>query len=249
MVLGQAEPNRVAVGRKSCHERPLTADRDRIQYRMEAAHRQRIEVESAGWRARTSRRRRSPGGAGAMYMSRDGRANPMGRERRDQIERFLQWAEHLDEHDRALVRAIYDRGMPAAEVARATRSEPRVVRRRLRQVTERMTCEAFAAVLRLRAGWPAARRAVAEAVWLRGRTQREAARETGLSLHHVRQEIERIRAALEAEGAADPTVRSRDGKAKGGEHEEAGGDRAIRMSPRRREPDAPGRRAMQRRTF
>jgi DNA-directed RNA polymerase specialized sigma24 family protein len=44
--------------------------------------------------------------------------------------------------------------------------------------------------------WSAECQAVAERIWLRGFTGREAARDLGLSLHRVRQHVAAVRAVL-----------------------------------------------------
>jgi DNA-directed RNA polymerase specialized sigma24 family protein len=179
-----------------------------------------------------------------MYAARDGRANPISHQRRDAVEHMLRLADQLPPAERSLVQAVYDRGLSAADLARAAGLPPWSVRRRLRRILARIASPVFAAVLRLEGDWPPRRRAVARAVWIEGLSQREAARSTGLSLHHARMEIERIRAALEAAGVDDPTVRP------ASEPESDHGDPSSRrshapnaapgrVSRRRRAPDPP----------
>ncbi len=112
---------------------------------------------------------------------------------RDTAERLLSYADLLDRADRALLLAIFDRGLSAAEFARAMDQPPRTVRQRVQRLVERIGSARFQFVIRNRYGWPTARRQVGQAVFLRGLTQRRAAAQLGLSLHQVRQEIERIR--------------------------------------------------------
>ncbi|HRP63096.1 MAG TPA: sigma factor-like helix-turn-helix DNA-binding protein [Phycisphaerales bacterium] len=99
---------------------------------------------------------------------------------------------HLDPSDRALINAIYRHGMSAAEFARAVHMTPANIRNRVRRIVRRMISPPFRYVLAHRSGWPRAMRRVAEAIFLEGRTQREAAAATGVSLHHVRQIHQRI---------------------------------------------------------
>lgn len=99
---------------------------------------------------------------------------------------------HLDPSDRALINAIYRHGMSAAEFARAVHMTPANIRNRVRRIVRRMISAPFRYVLAHRSGWPHAMRRVAEAIFLEGRTQREAAAATGVSLHHVRQIHQRV---------------------------------------------------------
>jgi DNA-directed RNA polymerase specialized sigma24 family protein len=175
-----------------------------------------------------------------MYAARDGRANPISHQRRDAVEHMLRLADQLPPAERSLVQAVYDRGLSAADLARAAGSPPWALRRRLRRILSRIASPAFSTVLRLEHDWPPRRRAVARAVWIEGLSQRDAVRSTGCSLHHVRIEIERIRAALEAAGVADPTLRppSADpGDARRSAPSPPGSARPV--SPRRRSPDPP----------
>ena len=117
--------------------------------------------------------------------------------RRASAERLLDYADHLDGSDRALLRAVFDRGLTAADLARVIGQEPRAVRRRVQRLVERIGSASFQFVMRTCDGWPSSRRRVGESIILRGSTQRGAAVQLGLSLHQVRREIERIRALYE----------------------------------------------------
>ena len=105
---------------------------------------------------------------------------------RRRTEGLLTYAEHLDSADRALVEAVFERGASAAGLARAMSRDPRHVRRRLKRLINRMSSRMFQFVLRQRMHWTPNQRRVAEAVVLRGLTQRQAASELGLTLHQVR---------------------------------------------------------------
>ena len=117
--------------------------------------------------------------------------------RRASAERLLDYADHLDGSDRALLRAVFDRGLTSTDLARVIGQEPRAVRRRVQRLVERIGSASFQFVMRNRDGWPLSRRQVGESNILRGSTQRRAAMQLGLSLHQVRSEIERIRALYE----------------------------------------------------
>lgn len=113
--------------------------------------------------------------------------------RRSAAERLLQWAEHLDPADRALVRSVYERGMPVSALARAAGVPPGRLRARLRRLQSRMTSPEFQLVLRRRDRWPRERRRVAELIFCRGWTQREAARALEITLHQVRRAVEQVK--------------------------------------------------------
>ncbi len=124
---------------------------------------------------------------------------PQAYRHRDAAEKLLDYADFLESADRALLRAIFDRGLSATEFARAMGQPPRRVRQRVQRLVQRLGSTPFQFVLRNRYAWSAARRQVAESIFLRGLTQRRAAAQLGLSLHQVRQEIERVRALYECQ--------------------------------------------------
>jgi DNA-directed RNA polymerase specialized sigma24 family protein len=117
--------------------------------------------------------------------------------RRGVIERLLDRANYLTSSDRTLLRGIYDRGMDASEVARVMGRRPRGVRQRVQRLVEHLNSPDFTFILRAGRRWPKTRRRVGELVFLQGLTQREAAARLGISLHHLRREIERIRALID----------------------------------------------------
>ena len=116
---------------------------------------------------------------------------------RDAAERLLDYADYLGGADRALLRAIFDRGLTAAEFARAMKQPPRTVRQRVQRLVELVGSGRFQFVMRNRYAWTRARRQVAESIFLRRLTQRRTAARLGLSLHQVRQEVERIQTLYE----------------------------------------------------
>ena len=116
---------------------------------------------------------------------------PRGRSNsRANLEELLRFAIHLDDPDRDLLIAVYNDGMPLRRVGRmlGVRS-PSPVARRLRRAPARLADPLFRKVLASRDRWSAERHAVAEQVWLRGRTNRQAAHALNLSLHRVRQHV------------------------------------------------------------
>ena len=117
--------------------------------------------------------------------------------RRVSAERLLDYADHLEGSDRALLRAVFDRGLTSTDLARVIGEEPRAVRRRVQRLVERIGSASFQFVMRNCEGWPSSRRRVGESIVLRGSTQRQAAVQLGLSLHQVRREMEHIQALYE----------------------------------------------------
>jgi DNA-directed RNA polymerase specialized sigma24 family protein len=120
------------------------------------------------------------------------------RHHRDLVQRLLDRATCLPAPDLALLRAAYDDGRSAVEIAAMLGTEPRAIRRRLRRLAQRVLSEEFLFVLRHRDSWDSARRNIATACLLHGRSIRQTARELGLSLYTVRRHYLAILALFEA---------------------------------------------------
>jgi hypothetical protein len=118
-------------------------------------------------------------------------------DRRGVIEQLLNLSENLSQEDRALLRSVYDAGLSPTLLAHASGRDSRRMRQRVARLVGRIGSDMFQFVLRERQDWPAPRRRIAELIFLRGQTQRDVAAASGTSLHHVRREIERIRALRE----------------------------------------------------
>jgi DNA-directed RNA polymerase specialized sigma24 family protein len=131
---------------------------------------------------------------------------------RTAIEQALRLADRLAPADRDLMRAVYERGMSAEAFARAAGRSPRSVRGRLRRLIERMTSQPFRFVALHQRRWPAQRRRVAELVILQGLGLRAAAARAGMSIHHVRREIDRVRALIEEAATTAATQLSSTGR-------------------------------------
>ncbi len=120
------------------------------------------------------------------------------RSRQNWAGRILELAEHLAPGDRALISMIYYHGMTASEFARAAGTHRRSVAMRIRRLVDRITSDTYQRVVAIHKTWPPQRQAVAEAIFLQGMTQREAAKRLDISLHRVRRECDHIRAVVEA---------------------------------------------------
>lgn len=101
------------------------------------------------------------------------------------------------ETDAALLKAVYAKGEPIAELARLRREKPGQTRRRLTALTRRLLSREFEFVVRHRASLIGHRRSVATLCFIHGCSMREAARELGLSFHAVRRHHVAIRALME----------------------------------------------------
>src|SRR5262245_4586195 len=107
-------------------------------------------------------------------------------------ETILWLARHLPPDDQGLLQTIYERNVPIQMAARMLGEDHRTVRKRVRRLVSRLTSPLFRFVVSHRLEWPPHRRAVAEAVLLRGQAQRHTATDLGLSVHRVRLELDRV---------------------------------------------------------
>ncbi|MCA9293780.1 MAG: hypothetical protein KDA20_08200 [Phycisphaerales bacterium] len=121
------------------------------------------------------------------------------RRRRELAEVLVEHAQFILPMDRALIESIYRDGQTAQHVGALNAISPRAVRRRIRQLTERLLSPRFAYVLQHREQWPTIRRRIAVACALQGRTMRETSRHLRVSLHTVRKEMGIVDALLDAQ--------------------------------------------------
>lgn len=143
------------------------------------------------------------GGRSKMSTPSRARSSPLVRARQRalgkrfeslRVERMLTLAEHLSPPDRALIDAVYRKGMSIAAVARAAAGGPseRVLRARLRRLVRRLLdrrAEGVARAIRFDLGWPAQRREIARCRYFEFATMREIARRFGLSMHQARKKV------------------------------------------------------------
>lgn len=134
------------------------------------------------------------------------------RTRREHAELLTERAAWIPAPDRELVEAVYREGHSVASYVRAHRGlgferwTERSARRRLRRLVERLASPRFAFVIAARTSWPIARRRVAMAVVVQGKTLRDTARTLGLSLHVVRRHIDAVDALFTESRAATPAA-------------------------------------------
>jgi hypothetical protein len=116
---------------------------------------------------------------------------------RASIDQILEYSRDLSAADRALIEGVYVRGMRPAEFARAVGMESGAIRKRLERTVRRMSSPLFRFVVRHKNDWTEDRAAIADAVILRGLSQRSTAMMLGIGVHRVRREIDRIRALVD----------------------------------------------------
>jgi len=112
---------------------------------------------------------------------------------RAEAERMRERVVHLAREDKEFLTPILDGSLSIAQVARLSGQPGWRLRRRLRRLLARLRSPRFRFVAREMELWPPARREVARAVVLEGRTQREAALRLGVSRHHIRRHLEAVR--------------------------------------------------------
>jgi hypothetical protein len=107
----------------------------------------------------------------------------------DVAERIVHRADGVDPQDRELLRAVFGHGRSVAELARLLGPgvDVRRLRKRIRRLTARTLSPLFVFVWSRRDRWAADRRRVAVAYFLQGHSIRRVSRETGLTVHEVRQ--------------------------------------------------------------
>lgn len=117
--------------------------------------------------------------------------------RRRHVERLLERAQLLDEPDRLLIEAVYEHGLSVAAIARLRQRSPSCVYHKLKQLLARIRSPLFEYVAAHRDVLPIDIRRTAEAIALRGRTQRQTAALTRQSLHTVRRHMQAVRTLAE----------------------------------------------------
>lgn len=141
--------------------------------------------------------------AGAWIEGLDETIDLRRRSTQEKSSRIIRRAHWLDENDREIVIAYFERGMHASEIGTLLNTDPRLIRRRLRHIIQRLEDPRCAYVVAHRNAWSARRRAIAEDLFIRGRSMREISKERGLSLHAVRKHRDAIDAMTIAQTLSD----------------------------------------------
>ena len=144
-----------------------------------------------------------PRGLGdAAWIQDDEQGVDLRRKRNAELaRRVTQRASWLDHGERELALAYFDRGMSAASIGAMLGQSPRLVRKRLKHIVNRLVDPRTAYVVEHRNAWAPSRRAVAEELFLHGHSMREVAHRLGLSLHNVRKHRDAIEAMSQAQRA------------------------------------------------
>lgn len=121
--------------------------------------------------------------------------------RADELDQLVQRARALPERDRLLIEALFRDGKRGPQVAALMGLPVRAVRNHARRLVDRLRSPRFIYVLRHQSHWPETRRKVANAVVIRGLSNRLAASELNLSLHVVRRQMVAIHALHDAHAA------------------------------------------------
>ncbi len=112
---------------------------------------------------------------------------------RDRVEQLLDDAGHFTRTDRVLIEQVYRHHVTYKEVAVLLGMSVRAVQVRLNALLNRTRQPLFRFVVDRHELLPRELRAVSRRAVLEGRSLRETARLTGLSLHHVRQRRQALR--------------------------------------------------------
>lgn len=108
----------------------------------------------------------------------------------------------LTPEDRLLLDLYFREGRGLEELALLQQVRPRRMRHRLERLVTRLASPAFGFILSSAVRWPASRQRVAEACFLKGLSQRQAAKALRLTIYGVRCHYVAILHALEARGLA-----------------------------------------------
>ena len=114
--------------------------------------------------------------------------------KRRQVDELVALAEYLPPHDRVLIEHILGKGMPVARIAKLYQRPPRLLRRRAETIIKRMSNKLFRFVAIQNDTLPVETRLTAKYVVLHGMSLRQAAQESGRTLHHVRQHMNTVHA-------------------------------------------------------
>ena len=112
--------------------------------------------------------------------------------------RLVRRAHWLEPEDRELILAVFDRGQTACSIGTISSQPPRVVRRRIKALAERLCDPRVAYVVAHRNAWGSSRRRVTHELFIRGRSMRQVSQLLSISLHCVRKHRDAIEAMVNA---------------------------------------------------
>ena len=117
----------------------------------------------------------------------------------DLSRRIARRAHWLDKHDREITLAYFERGLTASQISEMSNEDARHIRKRLREIVLRLEDPRCAYVVANRNAWTPKRRAIAEDLFLRGRSMRDVSKTHKTSLHMIRKHRDAIDAMAQAD--------------------------------------------------
>ena len=116
---------------------------------------------------------------------------------RRQWERLLHLSRFLDERERVLLEAVYEQEGRVSRLARLTRSSPANLRRRIQDITHRLTRHELHALLKYPDAFSGFEQACLRDHLVRKRPLERVARDLGATVYEVRKTLTRVRAKTE----------------------------------------------------
>ncbi|MFG0247108.1 MAG: hypothetical protein ACF8MF_13755 [Phycisphaerales bacterium JB052] len=120
----------------------------------------------------------------------------------DHLVRRAHW---LEQEDRELILAVFDRGQSAVSIAKMKHLPVRHVRKQIRHLVDRLNDPRVAYVVAHHNSWNPTMQAIGHELFVQGRTMREVCKDLGLSLHCVRKNRDAIEAMALAKYRPSPS--------------------------------------------
>ncbi len=118
----------------------------------------------------------------------------------DQLVHRAHW---LENKDRDLIIATFRDGQSANLIAHRLAQDPRHIRRRIKRLVHRLNDPRVAYVVEHSEAWTRSKRAIAQSLFIQGRSIREVTESLGVSFYSVRKHREAINAMSQANAQAN----------------------------------------------
>ena len=119
-------------------------------------------------------------------------------------DRLVHRANWLEASDRELILSMFRDGHSANTIALLVDECPRFVRRRIKRLVNRLNDPRVAYVVEHHQNWSKTRRAIAQSLFIQGRSMRETTHDLGVSFYSVRKHRETIDAMCQASMNSSP---------------------------------------------
>ncbi|MBI1335861.1 MAG: hypothetical protein GC164_02735 [Phycisphaera sp.] len=119
-------------------------------------------------------------------------------EQRDAVETILALAQHLDPAERLLLEQVYKNGLTFTDIGRLTGQAPVRVKRRIHSLVSHLKSPLYRRMVLHGHVLPTPTRKVAQALFIRKQSYRQAARHCRLSIYQVRRHALDARRLLQA---------------------------------------------------